>query len=180
MKRIVLVVAVATLLSAGAAQAVLLGAGAYAGASIPVVQDDVKTGMQFGFRVPIGIVPLLSIEPFVAFSQLGDATETFGGFEYTRSGFDGTAFGANLLLGNPGLLPELQIFPYVGIGSETLTRSGTDDIQEVFYNAGLGVSIPLSNLSIVVRGELNILATGDTSRKFANVNGGLTYKLPWP
>jgi len=92
MKRIALVVVAATWLAAGAAHAVSIGAGAFVGASIPVVQDDNSTGTQFGLRVPIGVAPLLSLEPYVAFSYMGDASETFGGFEYTRSGFDGTAF----------------------------------------------------------------------------------------
>jgi len=182
MKRIALVVVAATWLAAGAAHAITLGAGVIGGASIPVLQDDCTTGSQFGLRVPMGLVPLLSIEPYVAFSYLGDASQTEGGFEYTRSGFDGTAFGVNVMLGNPGLIPGFQFFPFVGIGSEKLTRSGSEDISDVCYNLGLGIGIPLPlvGLSISVRGELNILATGDTSRKFANVNGGVTYKLPWP
>lgn len=181
MKRIALVVVAAIWLAAGAAHAVSIGAGAFVGASIPVVQDDNSTGTQFGLRVPIGVAPLLSLEPYVAFSYMGDASETFGGFEYTRSGFDGTAFGVNAMLGNPGLIPGFQFFPFVGIGTQTLTRSGSEDISDICYNFGLGLGIPLPvlGLSISVRGELNMLATGDTSRKFANVNGGITYKLPW-
>jgi hypothetical protein len=182
MKRIVIVVAAAVWLAAGAAHAISLGAGVFGGASIPVLQDDSKTGSQFGLRVPIGIVPLLSVEPYVAFASMGDATETFGSFEYTRSGFDATGFGVNAMLGNPGLIPGFQFFPFVGIGKETLTRNGSEDISEVCYNFGLGLGIPLPlvGLSLSVRGELNMVATGDTSRKFANVNAGITYKLPVP
>jgi len=182
MKRIVLVVVAATWLAAGAAHAVSVGVGVFGGASIPVLQDDCKTGSQFGFRVPIGIVPLLSVEPYVALSYLGEASETLGGFEYTRSGFDGTAFGVNAMLGNPGLIPGFQFFPFVGIGSQSLTRPGSEDISDICYNFGLGLGIPLPlvGLSLSVRGELNVLATGDTSRKFANVNAGVTYKLPVP
>lgn len=182
MKRIALIVAAAAWLAAGPAHAVLLGAGVFAGASIPVVQEDCKTGTQFGFRVPIGIVPLLSIEPYAAFTYLGDVTESFGDTDYTRSGFDGTAFGVNVMLGNPGLIPGFQFFPFVGIGTQTLSRDGSEDISDICYNLGLGLGIPLPvlGLSLSVRGELNILATGDTSRKFANVNGGINYKLPLP
>jgi hypothetical protein len=182
MKRIVSAVVAALWLSAGAAHAVSLGGGVFGGASIPVVQGDTKTGSQFGLRVLIGAVPMLSVEPYVAFSSLGDASKNLGGFDYTRSGFDATAFGLNVLLGGPGLMPGFSFFPFVGIGTEKLTRTGSADLSDVCYNVGFGLSFPLpmTGLSLNARGELNILATGDTSRKFANINGGLTYKLPLP
>ena len=52
----------ALVLPAGA-QAVSVGAGVFAGPSIPVVQEDTGSGVQFGLRVPIHLVPLLTVEP---------------------------------------------------------------------------------------------------------------------
>src|SRR5262245_17926391 len=77
-----------------AAQGVNLGVGAFGGAAIPVVQDDVSTGGVFGIRVPVHVVPLLTVEPFYSRTTFGDATLSSGGLEYTRSGFDVDTFGA--------------------------------------------------------------------------------------
>ena len=56
----------------GGARAVSVGAGIFAGPSIPVIQDDTGTGVQFGLRLPIHVIPALTIEPFYARSNLGD------------------------------------------------------------------------------------------------------------
>jgi hypothetical protein len=43
---------------------------------------------------------------------------------------------------------------------------------------GLGFGInAIPKLSIQVRGELNMIVTGDTSRKFANATVGVGYSL---
>jgi hypothetical protein len=41
---------------------------------------------------------------------------------------------------------------------------------------GLGVGFT-PNVSLIARGELNMVKTGETSRKFGNVTLGLTYHL---
>jgi opacity protein-like surface antigen len=182
MKRVAswLLLFLAPLSTAGAAHAVSVGGAAFGGVSIPIVQDDNGTGSQFGIRVPVQFAPLLSVEPYFSHSGLGDATQTFGGFDYTRSGFDVDAFGVNVALGSFGLMPG--VYPYVGIGSHELTRTGSDDASEVGYNFGLGFGFEIPpGLSLNLRGELNMIATGDTSRKFVNFNLGVGYKfIPLP
>jgi hypothetical protein len=172
------VVAVLVLLLAAPARPASIGAGVFGGASIPIVQEDTGSGPQFGIRVPVNLVPLLTIEPFFARSGLGDVTETFGGIEYQRSGFDVNAFGVNLIVGGAGLVGGLPFYPFAGIASHSLSRDGSDDIKEVGYELGLGVgfSVP-PGVGINVRGGFDIVVTGDTSRKFINATLGLSYKL---
>jgi hypothetical protein len=163
-------------LAARPAHCVSVGGAAFGGPSIPIAQEDNSTGAQFGIRVPVGVLSLLSVEPYFAYSSLGDASETFAGAEYTRSGYSVDAFGINVALGSFGLVPGF--FPYVGIGSHSLSRDGSEDETDVGYNVGVGFGfgIPMS-LSVNVRGELNVVDVGDTSRKFINATASVGYKF---
>ncbi|HZN80553.1 MAG TPA: hypothetical protein VFC01_12835, partial [Mycobacterium sp.] len=72
-----------------------IGAGAFGGASIPIVQDDNGTGPIYGIRVPVNLLQFLTAEPYFAHTGGGEAEETFGGIGYTRSGFEINSFGLN-------------------------------------------------------------------------------------
>lgn len=179
MKRILAFALVGLALVAGAAQAgpIDVGIGAYGGISWPVIQDDVSSGSILGLRAPVRVIPLITLEPYYMSSSLGDGEQTLGGITYKRDGFDHTGFGLNAMLGGTTGM-GVHFYPLVGIGSHKLTRSGTADIKETAYNLGLGFGIGATpNLSLQIRGELNMVVTGDTSRKFANATGGLTYSL---
>jgi len=167
-------------LGAGPAAALTpkIGAGAFAGASIPIVQDDNGPGPIYGVRVPVNLFSFLTAEPYFAHTGGGEAEETFGGIAYTRSGFDINAYGINIALGNLGLTPGFSFYPYAGIGSHALTRDGSDDLDKFGFQFGLGFGLsPIPALSLNARGELNVVPTDQTSRKFANVTLGVTYKI---
>ena len=164
------------LLAAGAAHATGVGVGVYGGVSYPIIQDDVKSGTLIGFRAPISLVPMITVEPFYASSSLGDAEETLGGIEYTRDGFDSKAYGVSVMLGNPAGM-GFKFYPFAGIGKYKLERTGTD-IDEMGYNFGLGIGIGATpKISLQIRGELEMVKTDETSRKFGNATVGLTYGL---
>jgi hypothetical protein len=167
----------ATLVPA-ASDAASLGVGVFGGASIPVVQEDTGSGALFGVRVPVNVVPLLTIEPFFARSALGSVSETYAGIEYERSGFDVNAFGVNFILGGAGLIGGLPMYPYGGIASHSLSRDGSEDLTEIGYEVGLGFgfSVP-PGVGINLRGGFDVVVTDETSRKFVNVTLGLSYKL---
>jgi len=176
MRKWTLGVALGALLAAGAAQATGIGAGVYGGFSFPVLQQDVTSGSLYGLRAPIGVSSIVTIEPFYASSALGDVTEVMGGISYTRSGFDQTAYGANVLFGNIGG-PGFHFYPYAGIGKFKLERTGTD-INERGYNFGLGFGIGVApKISLQIRGELEMVKIEDASRKFGNVTGGVSYSF---
>lgn len=160
---------------AGAAS---LGVGVFGGASIPVVQEDTGSGAQFGLRVPVNVMPFLTIEPYYARSGLGDITETFGGVAQTRSGFNVNAFGLNLVVGGAGLVGGLPIYPFGGIASHSLSRDGSPDIKEVGYELGLGVgfSVP-PGVGINARGGFDFVVLDNSTRKFVNLTIGVSYKL---
>lgn len=176
MRRLFSAAALMLLFAAGAAHATGVGAGVYGGLSYPVLQDDVASGSMYGLRAPVSLTPLITVEPFYASSSLGDAEETLGGISYTREGFDQTAYGVSVMLGNPTGM-GFRFYPFGGLGKYKLERTGTD-IDEMGYHFGLGIGIGATpKLSLQIRGELEMVKIGDASRKFGNATAGLTYSL---
>ena len=178
MMRTVALAALALALGVGTAVAspVGVGVGVYGGTSTPVIQQDVGSGSVYGIRVPVHAIPLITVEPYWLTGSMGHGEETIGGITYTRDGFDQKAVGVNAMLGNIGGT-GFHFYPFVGIGSQKLTRTGTE-IKDTAYNFGLGFGIsPAHKISLQLRGEMNMVKTGDTSRKFANATLGLSYEL---
>jgi opacity protein-like surface antigen len=176
MRKLFAIAALAMFAATGTAHATGVGVGVFGGMSYPVIQEDVESGSMLGLRAPISLAPMITVEPFYASSSLGEAEETLGGISYTREGFDGKAYGLNVILGSP-IGMGFKFYPIAGIGKYKLERAGTD-IDETGYNIGLGIGIGATpKLSLQVRGELELVKTGDTSRKFANATAGLTYSL---
>jgi hypothetical protein len=170
---------VALLLTAGAAWATDIGIGAFGGPSFPVIQQDVKAGTTYGARLPVKFSGFpFTIEPYVGLSKMGEGKQTVEGFgEVTRAAYSGTTFGANLLLASP-MGAGMKFFPYAGVASNKYTRDGSPDLSEIGFTFGLGLGAGLGDkLSLIVRGEMNMVKTGDTSRKFGNATVGLTYGL---
>lgn len=174
MKRLLAFALLALACSAGIASARGIGVGFYGGQSIPILQDDVAKGNMYGVRVPVSLIPFLSIEPFYASTNLGDKTTDVAGLSYTRQGFDEKAYGANALLSVGG---PVQFYPFAGIGQTQLTRPGSD-AKLTTYNFGLGLGLaPVPKFALHIRGEMQVAADGQASRKFGNVTVGATYSL---
>ena len=120
------------------------------------------------------LVPLVTVEPYYASSSLGDKDVTIADITYTREGFDETAYGLNALLTMGG---PVQFYPFAGIGSTNLKRTG-NDLTLTTYNFGLGLGIsPMPKLTLHIRGEMQMAVDGEASRKFANVTAGASYAL---
>jgi len=174
----VCLVTLAIVTLAGSASAASIGIGAFGGTSVPIVQADNGSGATFGIRVPVSVVPLLTIEPYFAKTNGGDKNQDVNGISYTRSGIDVTSFGANaMLMFGTGL----QMYPFVGIGSATAKRPGLDASSTQYnFGLGLGFSPPVIKIAIHVRGELSALLEPDnseSSRKWANLTVGVSYGL---
>jgi hypothetical protein len=161
---------------AAPAHAADIGVGVFGGFSIPIVNDLSEQGPAFGVRVPVNLLPLLTVEPFFSSSNLGDVEETFAGTPYTRDGGKVTAFGANALF--TAGAPMFKFTPFVGIGSYKLERDGSEDLTDLGIQFGLGIGIsPIPKVTFSVRGEMAAIITDETSQKFANVTAGASYSL---
>jgi len=155
-----------------------IGIGAFGGVSVPVVQDDNGQGTMLGVRVPVSLIPLLTLEPYYAKTTGGDKDQEVGGTTFTRSGIDLTSYGANVML---TFGSGFQMYPYAGIGTTKSERSGLD-ASSTGYNFGLGfgISPPALKLAIHLRGELAAVLEEDatqSARKWANVTVGVSYGL---
>jgi hypothetical protein len=174
MKRIFALLLLALCVGAGTAQAedLQIGAGAFGGYAVPLIQEDAGSGVMFGVRVPVRVSSMFTIEPYYMSSSLDEVTEELGGIEYTRDGFDMTSFGGNVLLFGS------KFYPFVGLGSYQMTREGSEDLSELGWNFGLGLGFPLGEkFRLDVRGEMDMIVTDESSRKFGAASAGLTYNL---
>ena len=177
MRRVLIAAICLLAVSAGTAGATTVGVSVFGGASIPIAQDDTGTGSQFGLRVPIGLPKLFTIEPYFARAKNGDAVANLGGQDFTRSGFDVNTFGGNLILGSPGK-GGMSFFPYVGLNRSKLERVSTTTRTELGFNLGLGLGFTIiPKLWVEGRGEVNMVTTDNTSRKYGNVNIGVGYNF---
>lgn len=161
---------------AQAAHALSVGVGAFGGASIPVLQDDNGKGSVFGVRVPVSLVPMITVEPYFGSTKGGSKSQDFNGISESRDGIDVTSFGANLLITFGG---PIQFYPFAGISSSKLKRDGLDESDTAYdFGLGLGFKLPAIPLSLHARGELDAAvdkASSAASRKWANVTLGATY-----
>ncbi|MEQ1832964.1 MAG: outer membrane beta-barrel protein [Candidatus Eisenbacteria bacterium] len=174
MKKLFFIAVAILALGASTARAAGVGVGVFGGMSIPVLQDDQDKGSLMGLRVPVKLVPLLTIEPFYAKSGLGDKTIDVAGLSLTREGSDVTSYGANIMLTLGG---PVSFYPFAGIGSAKFERAAQDE-SFTSYHLGLGMGFGVvPKLSIDLRGELQAAVDGDVSRKMLNVTLGASYSL---
>ena len=179
MKRIFFAASLLLALSAGTAGATAVGVEVFGGAAIPIVQDDNNTGPMFGIRVPVTLPAIFTIEGFYSRTQGGETKRTLEGEEYVRSGYDVSAFGANLILGQTGG-GGFTFFPYAGIMSNRLSRPGGQDFNNIGFDFGLGVGfsiVPKLWIDARAEGAMIITENDNTSRKYGNLNVGVGYNF---
>lgn len=178
MKKRVLIGMLALMLAPGLARAVTIGGAVFGGTSIPIVQDDNGSGSQFGVRVPVNFVPLITVEPYFAQTNGGSTSYTAAGASYSRDGIDMKSFGANVLF---EFGTGFRMFPFAGIGSNHLTRSGLDQTETGYdFGLGFGFNLPLAGLGADVRGAVNVVtdpASSDASRKWGEITVGVSYAI---
>lgn len=145
-----------------------LGAGAYSGFNIPIVQDDADNGPLYGLRARLGI-PIITFEPAVTFLQNEDADAddiegvTFEAPEVTSYSFSALIGGAFYGVG--------------GIGWSTVdVPDGSGESSEPTYYIGAGAEIPVGPVAVDVSPRLFIINTAEgASRKNVGILLGINY-----
>ena len=190
MRRFIALALAFTCVSAVPARAGGISVGAFGGGIYPVAQADAGNGTLYGLRIPVNVVPLLTIEPYWASSRLGDKQLKYGtlALPYTSKGFDETAYGASVILATGG---PLSFYPFAGIGTVTLKGGGANPACTV-YSGGVGLGLHvIPKLSFDVRGEAQAVACpavtrtfeghaiteAKKTRTFASVTAGVSYSL---
>lgn len=131
-----------------------LGVGAFAGLSIPVLQDDQSQGMEYGFKGRYGLGSLIVLEPYVSFVKWGEPDPV----DDIDLGIDGskvTSFGLEASLGNLPGVTGISPFVFGGVGSYKVKNEDTGyEASKLGFSAGLGLGIGLSpSFSLDIRGK---------------------------
>lgn len=161
---------------AAQAQDERFGIVVHGGTMIPVTQDDnTESGTAFGLRFPVNTGTFLGFEPYIYMGEGKEMEEDFGSGPETREGIDLTSWGANISLGRL-VRPGFHIAPFVGIGNNTLHRE-SGEISKIGYNGGIELGIAPGKMMINLRGEMNVVDIGESSRKWGLISLGLGYRV---
>lgn len=158
-----------------------IGVGVFAGLNYPLVQDDAESGNIFGVRGSYSLSSI-TVQPYVAFSAIGDyeivsilGTSTFDGGDLTIFGLDATLGG-----GGAGM----SVYLHAGIGSYKLEYDNPSGSllgdTRVGYSGGLGINYGMTNspLAIDVRAALAVIPLEDGgSRKYFLPTIGFGYSF---
>lgn len=156
-----------------------LGAGVFAGMSIPVVQDDQESGSEFGLKVRYGLGQLFVLEPYVSFVKWG-APDEIDGIAWGIDGSKVTAFGLELSLGNKLGRAGASPFLFVGAGSYKVKNDDTGyDQSKLGMSGGLGLGIGVSpKFAIDFRGKVMVAPQEEGgSKKALGVTAGLNFNF---
>ena len=149
----------------------------HGGTMIPVAQDDnEESGTAFGLRFPVNTGTFLGFEPYIYMGEGKASSYDFGSGPEEREGIDVTSWGANISFGRLVRSDKFHIAPLLGIGNNTLHRE-SGEISKIGYNAGLELGISPGRMMINLRGEMNMVDIGESSRKWGLVSLGLGYRV---
>ena len=151
-----------------------LGIGLFGGMDIPVVQDDQDKGTTFGVKGRLKVMPIVTLEPNIYFTQFGDPT--FDEFASDLEGSKVTAYGVDATFGAPFASKGLNVYGVVGAGFYNVKRDQTNQDETDFgWSAGLGSYLGFApNLAFDLRSKLHVIPSeGGGSKKSLSVTGGI-------
>ena len=163
------------------AQGVSFGLGVSAGLNMPVAQQDQKSGSTFGFRGIVKALPVVVLEPNLAFSRYGDPELDLEGVTSDLEGSKVTSFGVDATVGAPMGGPGLRPFALLGMGFYKASRDQVGDFEtgdtRFGWAFGLGSTIGIGpRMAVDIRGKFNMIsAEGSSSKKSVFITGGLNY-----
>jgi len=165
------------LMMVSTASAAKFSIGGFAGVNIPLFQEDVKSGLLFGAKGRIAVLPFLGVEPNFVYSKYGDKDFDIGGLSMSRESGTITSFGLDLLLMTPGEFSRGRFYALLGVNSNSLKREGLADQTQLGLSFGTGFEfLPTDILGIEVRARLHgISLEGGGGRNNLELSGGLNY-----
>lgn len=179
MKKAALAMVLVLLLSCSvSAQGVKLGVGVFGGLDIPVGQEDQAQGTIFGVRAKIKLIPIITLEPRIAFTSFGEPDSDELALDLDGSKV--TAYGVDAVIGAPFGGKGFAMFGVFGAGFYNVKRDQTfEDNTELGWSAGLGFALGFTPvISADVRGMAHVIPfEGGGTAKSAAVTAGLNYYL---
>jgi hypothetical protein len=150
--------------------------GGFGGLNLPIAQDDAKSGVLFGVKGRILLLPFLGLEPNFTFAKYGGKDIEVQGNSYSREGGDITTFGADLLLGSLSAMGKTKFYGLVGINSNTYKREGVSDESGLGLSFGTGFEVFTTEmLSVEIRAKYHSIKLGEGGRAHLEFSGGLNY-----
>jgi len=180
-KQLIIVLGLVLLLAAPlvlAQEGPKLGVGAWAGMSIPVIQDDQESGMVFGFMGRFKVLPFLVLEPGMSFTKWG-APDAIEGITWDINGSKLTSIGINATLGGAPGVPGVKPFFVAGVASYKVKNDDTKyDESNLGWNAGLGIGYGISPaFDLDIRGLVVVAPQDNGSKKALSITGGLNFNF---
>ncbi len=151
--------------------------GGFAGLNIPISQEDKGSGILYGAKGRILLLPFLGVEPNFVFSEYGDKDHDYDGVTDTRKGGDITSFGADLVFGTFSGFSKARFYGILGINSNTLKWEPFEDQTRLGLSFGTGIEfLPTDVFSIEVRARVHSISLeGEGGRNNLELTAGLNY-----
>jgi hypothetical protein len=152
------------------------GIGGFAGINIPLAQEDVESGILYGAKGRIPLLPFLGVEPNFVYSK-GDKDFDIDGQSMSRGTLTITSFGADLVFGNPIGFSRGRFYGLLGANANILKRKPEEDQTKFGLSLGIGFEfLPTEVLGIEVRARYHgISLEGGGGRNNLELSGGLNY-----
>ncbi len=159
-----------------------LSFGAYGGLNAPIVQEDAKTGTDFGIKAKFAPAPFVAASLFYEWRKFGDVERTIlegtpGETTVKVNGGKVKVFGLQAMLGSAGGGIGPHFYGMAGVFNYKWTREGFSDVSKVGYDIGAGMEIVVpAGIGIEGQAKFEIIPTGNGgSRKNGLAFLGLNY-----
>jgi hypothetical protein len=175
-------VIIVLLMASGASAITDISAGVYGGLNAPLVQQDAKSGMGFGFKVKVTPIPFVGGAAFFESRNFGDPEVkilegTPNELTVKTDGGKVSVLGIEALIGAPGGGIGPHFYWSFGLANYKWTRTGYSKLSKMGYHTGPGLEIVFpAGFGVGAQAKFEIVPTGNGgSRK--NVLGfiGLNY-----
>lgn len=175
-KFVILLVLVLFLAPIVEAQGIRIGIGPFAGANIPIAQEDQKTGSAYGAKARIRLLSFIVVEPHVTLAKW-NAPDPIRGIDLGIDGSKINSYGIDAAIGGlPGTL-GFKPFGFVGAAIYSVKNDDTDyDESKMGFSAGLGFAVGFTpKFDLDIRAKAVVAPQEEGSKKAVFILGGLTY-----
>lgn len=168
----------ALVLLAGQSEGAKIGAGAFWGKNLPVVQEDASLDRLYGFKLIFIPLSFVALEPNFTYSGMGQASLNIGGTVMTRDGGQIKSYGLDLLLGNFSSR-FFHIYLLGGLSKSTLQKESLPDFRKTAFDAGVGLEFtPFKMLGIEAQAKALLLPLEQGGAKDnLGISGGINLYL---
>ncbi len=163
------------------AMAVDVAVGAFGGYNIPVVQDDMGSGVLYGAKAKISGLAMFVLEPTITMITVGDKENEDEKLDepFVQEGGSITAMELNVTTGSYRTIPGLGFYGIGGVGMYSISSDVPykDDESRLGFSFGTGIVTKVATqIDFDVNARLIFITLdGGGSRSSAGISAGLNY-----